>query len=187
MKKLLMALLGIALVISMAGVASAADVNIKYDPNNPNVIPTGQMNVKLNLVQTYTVTIPDTVSLVFGEQVVKDEGLKVTDMVIPSTHELFITAKSDNKWFVVDSSSNKISYSMKVTKGLENPVICRPNAEDTSKDTYEIYTAHMRQTDPDPATLTFEILSTNVVMGEYSDSVTFTVDVRPKATSTTTT
>ncbi|MBQ3570311.1 MAG: hypothetical protein IJA20_06530 [Methanocorpusculum sp.] len=187
MKKLLMALLGIALVISMAGVASAADVEIKYDSTKPNVAPTGKMDVKLNLVQTYTVTIPNTVNLVFGEQVVIDDGLKVTDMVIPSTHELFITATSANKWFVVDSSNNKISYSMKVTKGLETPVTCRPNAQDTNKDTYEIYTAHMRQVDPDPATLTFELLSTDVVMGEYSDSVTFTVDVRAKATSTTTT
>ena len=174
MKKLLMALLGIALVISMAGVVSAGDMI--YDAtSNPN--PTDTTTVKLYLSQEYTITIPDEISLDYGVSVTN--SLSVSNLVMPANKVLIISAESENDWSVKSLESGStatLTYDMDVTRTSHNPVKC-----DSSKSgAIDIYRAYMDQTN-DPATLTFTLTGDVVEMGNYEDTITFSVSVRDRA------
>ena len=171
MKKLLMVLLGIALVISMAGVVSAIDMT--YDAtSNPN--PTGTTTVKLYLNQEYTITIPEDISLDYGSPVT--DSLSISNLVMPSKKVLVISATSANGWKVKlleSSTTHTITYDMDVTRADHAAVKC-----DSSKTgAIEIYRAYMNQINA-PATLTFTLTGDVEEMGNYEDTITFSVSVR---------
>lgn len=181
MKKLLMALLGIALVISMAGVASAG--NIVYDSTSNGPF-TGTTEVSLSLSQSYTVTIPESISLVYGQKTT--DVLSISNLVIPAKKVLVTTVSSFNGWKVVPENPSPtvdgITYKMEVSREGHAVVQCVPSKGTSPID---IYRAYMDTTNAD-ATLTFELTGDVVELGNYEDTLTFTVNVIDQATVTTT-
>jgi len=186
MKKVLMALLGIALVISMAGVASAAE--IVWDSEDPTHQGTsGTVMVSLTLAQHYVVTIPDAVEIKYGETVVLEDAVFVSDLVIPANKLFQILVSSDKGWYVVDTSNNnnKLSYSMTVIEENVADIICSPSTSDAGLP--PIYETQMNVLNHPKLDLKFVLQGIVEKMGVYNDEITFTVKIVDKPTATTTT
>lgn len=184
MKKLLMALLGIALVISMAGVVSAGEI-VWDSEDSTNQGISGMVTVSLTLAQHYVVTIPDDIEIKYGETVVLEDAVYVSDLVIPANKLFHIHVDSLNDWYVVDSSdsSNKLSYSMTVVEDNVADIVCSPS---TNSNLPPIYETQMSVINHPKLDLKFVLQGTVEKMGVYYDKITFNVEIIDKVPQSTT-
>ena len=186
MKKLLMALLGIALVISMAGVASAGEI-VWDSENTENQGSSGKVTVSLTLAQHYVVTIPDDIEIKYGETVELKNAVYVSGLVIPANQLFQIHVNSKNGWYVVDTSNNnnRLSYSMTVVEENVADIVCSPST--SAAGLPPIYETQMSVLNHPKLDLKFVLQGTVEKMGVYNDEITFTVKIVDKPTATTTT
>ena len=161
MKKLLSALLALALCVTMSLTAFAANTQIEPDSDPQS----GDIQVTFSVDPAYTVTIPATVELgqtatISAENVVVAYGSQV---------EVSLTGTSDasNAFTLTTAEGAVINYN--VNKGTEavsvGDTVLAVTPVDGSGD----------------ATLSFSEPKTLTYAGAYTSTITFTVAVRPTA------
>ena len=182
MKKIFVVLLGLALVLSMSGIASAAEP-IKYD----TVDKTGTATVSLSLHSIYTVTLPGNIPLNYNgnDAFVGNSSFDVDIQRLGANEYMNITVKGtnsgtdDNKWYLkYDENPNTIEYQLGVgTQGNhigsnKNRELTKTNnklVEDTNTSVKDYY-LHAR-------VLYSTVETLDLTNEEYTDILTFTVNI----------
>lgn len=196
MKKALMILLGVALVFSMAGIGTAADVSLKPSPGSPtNPVSSTPIPVYYEVSESYEVTIPSDMEIGTKYNV----GL-VSAAVIDQGNFLNVYVNSTNGWYlkeIVGSSDDpgfnratapyknpghSVQYSMTIRTQIYTDLVTPAGISRTFKwttpspDQCLVYTSASGIAEAD-ADLTFAIEGAERYSGYYRDSLTFTVKI----------
>lgn len=194
MKKALMILLGVALVFSMAGIGTAADVSLKPSSGSPTApVASNPIPVYYEVSESYEVTIPSDMEIGTKYNV----GL-VSAAVIDQGNFLNVYVNSTNGWYLKelvgssdDPSFNRatapyknpghsVQYSMTIRTLIYTDLVNPAGYSKTFKWTTGspeqclVYTSASGIAEAD-ADITFAIEGTERYSGYYRDRLTFTV------------
>ncbi|WP_296035087.1 hypothetical protein [uncultured Gemmiger sp.] len=164
MKKLVTLLLTAALAITAATTAFADDApttaTIGPDTNGNPTPASGNMNVTYTVAPSYTVTIPELVTL--NTDAPSTATVTAENVTIPCNQKLKVTLNSNNNFYVITNEGARDTY--KVTIGTSTTPIS--NGATVLETMYGTKST----------VLTFELDKRKVTYsGEYKDTVTFTV------------
>lgn len=158
MKKFLALTISLVMALSLSIASSAATINEKSEQKD------GASNIIYNVNPTYSVTIPENVTLgetaeISAEDVVVDRGSQV---------EVSLTATSaeDNTFTLETQQGAQLAYTVKIG---DKTVALNDNVLAVNPETSATGSATLSFTAADPAAFS----------GEYKGSVTFTVAVKP--------
>lgn len=152
MKKLLAALLSIALMASVSATAFAAEINEKSDPK------TATAEITTSIAPTYTVTIPENVSVKFNELTTDFGEIKVTAAQLDPDKCIQVALKSDGELNNAVDSTKVIPYTV------------------TAGDTEFTSATYLKKDDSTELTINITQNDWNsAYAGDYSDTVTFEV------------
>ena len=166
MKKLVTLLLTAALAITAATTAFA-DTEIGPNKNGEPTPDKGSINVTYTVAPSYTVTIPELVTL--NTDAPSTATVTAENVTIPCNQKLKVTLNSNNNFYVITNEGARQHYN--VTKGTSTTPIS--NGATVLEVNYGTKSTE----------LTFELEKKNVTYsGEYKDTVTFKVSV-DKATT----
>lgn len=159
MKKLVTLLLTAALAITAATTAFA-DTEIGPNKNGEPTPDKGSINVTYTVAPSYTVTIPELVTL--NTDAPSTATVTAENVTIPCNQKLKVTLNSNNNFYVITNEGARQHYN--VTKGTSTTPIS--NGATVLEVNYGTKSTE----------LTFELEKKNVTYsGEYKDTVTFTV------------
>ena len=164
MKKFVTLLLTAALAITAATTAFAADGTIDVGPtttSHPDTSVTYEVDAK------YTVTIPTSVML--NGTAASEAKVEATNVTIPYNHKIEVTLKSST------------GFKVKTTEGAELPYIVKNGNTVVSNDDVILNV----ESGSGSTKLTFALDSNSAIKysGNYKDTVTFTVSVKPTQTT----
>lgn len=188
MKKVLLNLLGVALILSMAGVVGAGTLipnPLDYDAD----VSSSLIVVTYSVSESYVVNIPDSIT-VGTKYNVYLEG----PAIINSDKFLNVYINSTNNWKLIEDLSGNdnpgtpasIPYSLSAKVliysdlvqgyGSTQNILIQSDADEPYKQTL-IFTSKAGR-DPVASDLTFNLLGTAAHAGTYKDTVTFTVKIQ---------
>jgi len=186
MRKVLMILLGIALVTSMVGVVSAAN-NFDSDVVYPSVgkdqidhdYTSQPIPVTFNIQQEqYRVTIPSKIE--FSSSVLKVETYaEITEATLVHGSSLNLSVDSAHDWKLKHLSASETYLNYQLTATLSDNSKKVLDQDDTGAvDILTLSGVHESKT-----TLVFEITGEPATTGSYADSLTFNAHItRPPST-----
>lgn len=164
MKKLLSGLLALAFVLSMSTAAFAADPTINQDTPDPK---SGNTNVSFNVEPTYTVTIPETVTLdktEAGGVITYEKDMTITadaGVRLLEGEKIQVTLTSD---YTLTVGTTDLPYTVTVG-GTAIDATNNVVAEFTTSADVQTSTLHFAAQNPEFA-------------GNYTDTVTFNIAVQ---------
>ena len=181
MKKIFVVLLGLALVLSMSGIVSAAGEVIMYDTPEQS----GTATVSLSLHSIYTVTLPGNIPLDYNgnDAFVGNSSFDVDIQRLGAGEHLNITVKGtnvgddDDKWYL-KYGENTIEYQLGV--GSQGNHIGSTNNRELTK------TENMLVEDTDTSVkdqylharvMYSTVENLELTNEEYIDTLTFTVNI----------
>lgn len=180
MKKVLLILLGVALILSMAGVVGAETLNAE--------VSSALIDVTYEVSDSYVVNIPDSITV--GQKYNVDlEGPAIID----SDMFLNVYINSTNNWKLIEEVSGNdpgnpasLPYSLSAKVliysdlvqgyGSTQTILIQTDNGNPYKQTL-IFTSKAGR-DPVASDLTFNLIGTAVHAGIYKDTVTFTVKIQ---------
>ena len=193
MKKVLLILLGVALILSMAGVVGAGTL-IPNPVDHDADVSSSLIVVTYSVSESYVVNIPDSIT-VGTKYNVNLEG----PAIITSDKFLNVYINSTNNWRLIEDvggnpvtpASIPYSLSAKVLiysdldegTGSTQNILIQSDAGEPYKQTL-IFTAKAGR-DPVASDLTFNLIGTAAHAGTYKDTVTFTVKIQTKGDTST--
>lgn len=151
MKKLLTVILALAMVSAMSVTAFAATIDQSSEPK------TGDTTILTSINPTYTVTIPDTVNVAYGDTTTDAGAITLTAAQIEPNHEVTVSAQPGVFANTADSTKT-LPYTLKI------------NDTDASSVAFD--------TKDDAAAMKIEITTDSwntAFAGSYNGIITFTV------------
>ena len=176
MKKYFTILVGILLLTLMVGgVAGVEATNVAYkDITNPETSKT--TTVYLTLTQSYVVHIPESVTL-NDQDVVTGYSLSVSDLIIPSSKKLAVDVSSTNSWKVVLKDNPEVQDHREIAYDMDYAGYLSGTCDSNSgTNPIRVLEARMNTVNT-PVALTFDLIGDIHHMGNYEDTLTFTVSL----------
>lgn len=179
MKKVLMILLGLALVFSIAGVVSADQILTSSSSS-------GTTKVYYDVSESYTVTIPDTIlvnnvmPIGCGAAIIDADSYVNIYMNSTNSYSLHLLDDQGNH-ATVNGNHVSLNYTVAVLTGsgsiLGNPLL----TYEQGTESYLIYTVKSGDVHSDND-LHIKLVDVAETAGYYADHLTFTVKVEPENT-----
>lgn len=161
MKKVFTLMMAFAMMLALSVPAFAAEATV----NEVSTDKTGQMTATLTQDQSYTVTIPDTITAAKQDATPTAVSISASNVFIDANQTLKVTVASGKGWKLKDEKGGEFGYALKVGESVS-----------ALADNGEVLSVGAG-TQTGSASLTAQLTEEVTKSGTFTDTLTFTVNV----------